>query len=67
MGRCCVRTAIRWAWPWLIAELAAKGRLPDSMETGGLMAYADPYRHAAEQIAKLLRGLAIFHSARRPP
>jgi putative tryptophan/tyrosine transport system substrate-binding protein len=53
----------------LIAELAAKGRLPaiypyrGYMEAGGLMAYAvdliDLYRHAAGQIAQLLKGARV--------
>jgi putative ABC transport system substrate-binding protein len=53
----------------LIAELAAKGRLPaiypyrDYMEVGGLLAYAvdlvDLYRHAAGQVAQLLKGARV--------
>src|SRR5262249_40967153 len=53
----------------LIAESAANGRLPaiypyrDYMEAGGLMAYAvdlvDLYRHAAGQIAQLLKGAKV--------
>lgn len=53
----------------LIVELAAKGRLPtiypyrDYMESGGLTAYAvdlvDLYRHAAGQVAQLLKGARV--------
>jgi putative ABC transport system substrate-binding protein len=53
----------------LIAELPAKGRLPaiypyrGYVEAGGQMAYAvdlvDLYRHAAEQIAHLLKGARV--------
>ena len=54
----------------LIAELAAKGRLPaiypyrGYVEAGGLMAYAvdlvDLYRHAAGQIVQLLKGAKVI-------